>query len=113
MPPGLGWPQAVMDPAPDPFHGTTRFQLLRRLGQGGMGVVHEAFDRERNVRVALKTIRQLTPDTLLRFKHEFRVLQDLQHPNLVRLDELFEYGGTWFFTMELIEGVDFLRHVRP
>jgi len=101
-----------MDPARDQFRGTGRFQLLRRLGQGGMGVVHEAFDRERHVRVALKTIRQLTPDSLLRFKHEFRVLQDLQHPNLVRLDELFEADGTWFFTMELIEGVDLLTYVR-
>src|SRR5688500_9957829 len=99
--------------ASDRFRGTARFDLLTRLGQGGMGVVYEAFDRERSVKVALKTITTLTPDTLLRFKNEFRALQDLQHPNLVRLDELFEDEGTWFFTMELVDGVDFLRNVRP
>ena len=78
-----------------------------------MGVVYEAFDRERNTRVALKTIRTLTADTLLRFKNEFRALQDLQHPHLVRLDELFEADGTWFFTMEMVDGVDFTSYVRP
>jgi len=78
-----------------------------------MGVVYEAFDRERNTRVALKTIRTLTASSLLRFKNEFRALQDLQHPNLVRLDELFEEGGTWFFTMEMVDGIDFTSYVRP
>ena len=97
----------------DVFGGTDRFTVLGEVGQGGMGVVYEAFDRARNVRVALKTIQILTPGNLLRFKNEFRALQDLQHPNLVRLDELFEAGGTWFFTMELVDGVDFLRFVRP
>jgi len=78
-----------------------------------MGVVYEAFDRETLMRVALKTIRILNPDAVLRFKREFRALRDLQHPNLVRLGELIEDQGQWFFTMELLEGVDFLSYVRP
>ena len=93
--------------------GTSRFELLRKLGQGGMGVVYEAFDRERNARVALKTLTQLTPESLRRFKNEFRSLQDIKHPNLVALDELFEVDGLWFFTMELVHGTNFLHHVRP
>ncbi len=75
-------------------------------------MVYEAFDRERNSRVALKTIRIATAEALARFKNEFRALQDLQHPNLVRLDELLEADGTWFFTMELVDGTDFINHVR-
>jgi Cdc6-like AAA superfamily ATPase len=78
-----------------------------------MGVVYEAFDKHQDARVALKTVSTLTADSLLRFKHEFRALQDLRHPNLIRLGELQEADGTWFFTMELIEGVDLLRYVRP
>ncbi len=94
------------------FTGTPRFQLVRRLGAGGMGIVYEAIDRERNVHVALKTIQTLTADSLLKFKNEFRALQDVRHPNLVRLGELQEAAGTWFFTMELVAGVDFLSYVR-
>ena len=95
------------------FSGTDRFEVLRRLGMGGMGVVYEAADRERNTRVALKTLLRMAPETLLRLKNEFRALQDIHHPNLVSLGELLESRGRWFFTMELIEGVDFLRWVRP
>src|SRR5262245_31086490 len=77
-----------------------------------MGVVYEALDREQGVRLALKTVRQLTPDALFLFKNEFRLLQDIQHPNLVSLGELFEDEGQWFFTMELVDGVDLLQWVR-
>jgi eukaryotic-like serine/threonine-protein kinase len=95
------------------FAGTQRFEILRCLGAGGMGTVYEAFDRERKERVALKTLRAMNAESLLRFKHEFREFQDLSHPNLVSVGELFSDEGDWFFTMELLDGVDFLEYVRP
>lgn len=78
-----------------------------------MGVVYEALDRERNARVALKTLRSLNGEALLRFKNEFREFQDLQHPNLVSIGELFCENNEWFFSMELVDGVSFLTYVRP
>ncbi|HEX6836788.1 MAG TPA: AAA family ATPase, partial [Polyangia bacterium] len=105
-----------MSTAPDPgfeFAGTERFEVLRCLGAGGMGVVYEAYDRERQARVALKTLRSMSADGLLRFKREFRDFLDLAHPNLISLGELFSEGRDWFFTMELVEGTSFLDHVRP
>jgi hypothetical protein len=90
-----------------------RFRLVRTIGQGGMGVVYEVFDEERGARVALKTIRDLTPTSLARFKREFRALADVHHPNLVSLGELLSEGDRWFFTMELVEGEDLLAYVRP
>ena len=96
----------------DEFTGNERFLVLRRIGTGGMGVVYEAVDRERNTRVALKTLRTVKPDAILRFKNEFRALSDIQHPNLASLGELFEENGQWFFTMELVRGVHFLDYVR-
>lgn len=80
-----------------------------------MGTVYEALDRERGIHVALKVLSSsaMNAERLLLFKKEFRALQDLQHPNLVQLGELFEESGQWFFTMELVEGVDFLTYVRP
>jgi eukaryotic-like serine/threonine-protein kinase len=90
-----------------------RFEILSRLGAGGMGVVYLALDRKRNVKVALKSLPMLDGDRLVSFKREFRALQDVQHPNLVGLGELFEEGGRWFFTLELVEGIDLLSYVRP
>ncbi len=77
-----------------------------------MGVVYAAIDHERETQVAIKTIRDFDANRLLRFKKEFRSIQGLDHPNLVRLGELIESEGSWFFTMELINGTNFYRYVR-
>src|SRR5689334_10856941 len=78
-----------------------------------MGVVYRARDLERNADVALKTLAALGADAVLRFKNEFRALCDLEHPNLCSLGELMYDAGRWFFTMELVDGIDFLQWVRP
>lgn len=96
----------------DEFQGTARFAVVRRVGAGGAGVVYEAYDRELGARVALKRLRRLSPDAILRFKREFRSIEDVEHPNLAALGELFEEGGDWFYTMEFVDGVDFLAWVR-
>jgi serine/threonine protein kinase len=82
------------------------------LGSGGFGVVYQVYDRYREAVLALKTLRRTEGGRLLQFKHEFRVLADISHPNLVNLYELMFEEGRWFFTMELVEGVDFLHHAR-
>ena len=94
------------------FKGTRRFVDEGRLGAGGMGVVHRARDLERGEIVALKTMMRLEPEALLRFKKEFRALADISHPNVVQLYELFSEGEQWFFTMELLDGVDLLTWVQ-
>jgi hypothetical protein len=95
------------------FSGTPRFIVEERLGEGTFGIVYRVFDRERNAAVALKTLRRLDAPQLTRFKQEFRLLVDLVHPNLIQLYELFGHEQMWFFTMELVEGTDFLSYTRP
>jgi eukaryotic-like serine/threonine-protein kinase len=90
-----------------------RYRIVRRLGEGGMGVVYEAFDRDRAAHIALKTLLGFDADGLYRFKHEFRTLADLHHHNLVHLYELVAADdGRTVFTMELVHGVDFVTYVR-
>ncbi len=78
-----------------------------------MGVVYEARDTMRDMVVALKTLRTLDANLIYHFKNEFRSLADLSHANLCSLYELFEVDGQWFFTMELVEGCDFMAWIRP
>jgi serine/threonine protein kinase len=90
--------------------------IVRRIGAGGMGVVYEAFDRERKTKVALKTLPFIDPAALYRFKNEFRSLAEVIHPNLVALYHLYHIVGAdeqVFFTMELVHGCNFLDYVRP
>jgi eukaryotic-like serine/threonine-protein kinase len=89
-----------------------RFGIESRLGEGGMGVVYRAYDRELDARVAIKTLRKLDAGAIYRFKREFRALADISHRNLVSLHELVSDDQAWFFTMELVDGVDFLTWVR-
>jgi serine/threonine protein kinase/tetratricopeptide (TPR) repeat protein len=88
------------------------YTILREIGRGGMGVVYEALDERRDTVVALKTVRRGDSAAILRFKQEFRALADVSYPNLVTLHELTADGLSWFFTMELVEGVDFLTFIR-
>src|SRR5215470_8020669 len=88
-----------------------RYQVVRRIGAGGMGVVYEADDVERGQKVALKTISNPDVEKIYQLKREFRALADLSHPNLVALYDLVVAADSCFFTMELLDGVDLLNHL--
>ena len=90
-----------------------RLEVRGLLGEGGMGVVYEAFDAERAELVAVKTLAYVDATEIYRLKNEFRAIADVLHRNLVRLYELFVDDGHWYFSMELVAGRRFDRWVRP
>ena len=76
----------------DGFQGTERYKVLDLLGTGGMGAVYHAYDAVRDRSVALKLMRIRGSEEQIAFKREFRNIESLKHPNLVRLFELEETG---------------------
>ncbi|WP_339907218.1 serine/threonine-protein kinase PknK [Symmachiella dynata] len=96
------------------------YRILHELGRGGFGIVYEATHVATGNHVALKMLPAGFADSQLqnaerlhKFRREFRSLADINHPNLVGMQSLEVAGEQWFFTMDLVEGVDFKTYVRP
>ena len=92
-----------------------RYNILRRVGAGGMGVVYEAHDSRTDERLALKVLLPHAAeesDGLLRFKREFRALARLRHPNVVRVLDAGIENDVPFIAMEFLDGRDVRTHVK-
>jgi serine/threonine protein kinase len=89
------------------------YELLARLGAGGMGTVYKARHRELEKIVALKVLpaERLNEVTLARFKQEMKAVGKLEHANLVGAHDAGERDGTHFLVMEFVDGVDLARLV--
>ena len=94
-----------------------RYQVTRVVGEGGMGAVYEAFDKELGLSVALKVIlpeKMGTPKKAARlerrFKRELLLGRKVTHKNVIRIHDIGETDGIKYITMPYIEGSD-LSHV--
>jgi len=83
------------------------YEILQRLGAGGMGEVYRAMDTRLDREVAIKTLllgRCSQPEALSRFEQEARSACALNHPNIVTIYELGHVNGTRYIAMELVDG---------
>src|SRR5579871_3560677 len=83
------------------------YEILQRLGAGGMGEVYRAKDTRLGREVAIKTLaldRCSHPEALSRFEQEARSASALNHPNIVTIYELGQVNGTRYIAMELVVG---------
>ncbi len=86
-----------------------RYEIVKLLGEGGMGAVYKARDRELDRAVALKLIRgemASSPAILARFKQELLLSRQVTHKNVVRIYDLGDAEGVKFITMEFVQGRD-------
>ncbi|MBL8748674.1 MAG: protein kinase [Planctomycetes bacterium] len=90
------------------------FRLVRELGRGGMGVVHEAHQTSLGRRVALKVLgtgATLTAAQVARFRREALVLARLDHSHVVRVVDVGENDGRHWLAMELVDGCSLAEHL--
>jgi serine/threonine protein kinase len=93
------------------FSGTERFEVMRPLGKGGMGQVYEAFDKRRQLSLALKVLQRESITGISQLKREFRAIAGLQHPHLIKLYDLYVDPQRVFFTMELVRGQELRQYL--
>src|SRR3954470_15216050 len=97
--------QPTQPRAGDPGDTLGRYRLERKLGEGGMGVVHAAFDPDLERRVALKVLRtEGSAEARQRLLREARAMARLAHANVVVVHEVASAGGRDYVAMELVEG---------
>src|SRR5689334_6641329 len=107
-----GWGLDSDSPREDVNFGP-RYRIEQMLGEGGMGAVYKAYDKELDRTVALKLIRpQLAQDPSVsqRFKQELLLASKITHKNILRIHDLGEAAGTKFISMVYVEGED-LHHL--
>jgi serine/threonine-protein kinase len=95
----------------DPLTGVTlsqgRYRIVAKLGEGGMGHVYKAYDRNLDTVVVLKMPRRaMLEDAEFagRFAREVRALVQLKHPHIVKVSDVGEFDGAPFAVMEYLPG---------
>jgi tetratricopeptide (TPR) repeat protein/TolB-like protein/tRNA A-37 threonylcarbamoyl transferase component Bud32 len=93
----------------------TRYRIVSLLGQGAMGRVYKAFDKDLERAVAIKVVRpgmMAESDALKRFKQELLLASKVSHKNILRIHDLGEVGDTKFISMAYVEGSDLNKVIR-
>ncbi|MDE2290753.1 MAG: protein kinase [Elusimicrobia bacterium] len=83
------------------------YEIVRTLGQGGMGVVYEAVDKALERRVAVKKMRdeiRLDGRERARFLQEARIVAQMHHPNIVEIHTIVSEGDDLYLVFEFVEG---------
>ena len=92
-----------------------RYQILKELGRGGMGIVFQAHDKQLKEQVAIKILSPLLSNddqALERLKREVSAARRITHPNVIRIHDISELNGLHYVSMEFFPGVSLKEFVK-
>lgn len=93
----------------------TRYQILKELGRGGMGIVFQAHDKQLREQVAIKVLSPLLSNdanALERLKREVSAARRITHHNVIRIHDISEINGLHFVSMEYFLGTNLKDYIR-
>ncbi|WP_372368797.1 PQQ-binding-like beta-propeller repeat protein [Candidatus Uabimicrobium sp. HlEnr_7] len=95
-----------------PLKIANRYQVIKELGRGGMGIVYHAWDEVFERNIAIKILRNFDGNHKMsaRFMREAKAMGKLKHPNIVEIFDIGMEKDFHYFTMEYVKGRD-LRHL--
>ena len=115
--PTISHTKTLKIPENDLTRGSTfasRYEIIEKLGGGGMGKIYRVFDKEIKEEIALKLIRPeiaSNEKTIERFKNELRFARKIGHRNVCKMYDLSEEEGIHYLTMEYVPGEDLKRMI--
>jgi len=92
-----------------------RYQVLKELGRGGMGIVFQAHDKQLNEQVAIKILSPLLSndsEALERLKREVSAARRVTHSNVIRIHDIAEINGLHYVSMEYFPGINLKEHIK-
>ena len=92
-----------------------RYQMLKEIGRGGMGIVFQAYDKQLKEQVAIKILSPVLsndPDALQRLMREVSSARRITHPNVIRIHDISERNDLHFISMEFFEGISLKDHIK-
>lgn len=91
-----------------------RYEILEKIGTGGMSDVYKAKDHKLNRFVAVKVLKQEFSENanfVSKFRIEAQAAAGLMHPNIVNVYDVGEEGGIYYIVMELVEGITLKKYI--
>jgi serine/threonine protein kinase len=92
-----------------------RYQVLKEIGRGGMGIVFQAYDKQLKEQVAIKILSPMLSndgDALERLKREVSAARRITHSNVIRIHDIAEVNGLHFVSMEFFGGTNLKEYIK-